>query len=75
MIVRKTKQFAILGSVCGECCPLCTLKASLVDVEKKGISLLQQNRVTPQVPDAEQYKSELISEPREEYSDLLPGYT
>ena len=71
----KTKQFAIFGSVCGECCPLCTLKASLVDVEKKGISLLQQHRVTPQVPDTEQYNFELISEPREKYSDLLPGYT
>jgi hypothetical protein len=35
MIVRKTKQFAILGSVRPECCPLCTLKAWLVDVEKK----------------------------------------
>ena len=35
MIVRKTKQLVILGSVCGECCPLCTLKASLIAVEKK----------------------------------------
>ena len=75
LIVRKTKQFAILGSVCGECWPLCTLKASLVDVENKGISLLQQNWVTTQVPDTEQYNFDLISEPRGKYSDLLPGYT
>jgi hypothetical protein len=62
IIVWTTKQFAILGSVRrGECCPLCTLKASLVDVEKKiGISLLQQNQVTPQVQDTEQYNIELF---------------
>lgn len=40
-----------------------------------GISLLQQNQVTPQVLDTEQYNIELISEPLEKYSDLLPGYT
>ena len=42
--------------------------------KKIGISLLQQNQVTPQVQDTEQYNIELISEPLEKYSDLLTGY-
>jgi hypothetical protein len=35
-----------------------------------GISLLQQNKVTPQVLDTGQYNIELISEPLKKYSDL-----